>query len=116
MVRLKIRLLYYQLFPVGFTVRLKSGVSRMVAGIYILAIFLAIATFTGNLTATLAVKRIRIPFETIEEMTAQGEYELLVRGSSASSLFIKVGQLLKHQRPCYTNRSRSITQTSTLLL
>lgn len=52
------------------------------------------ATYSGNLLATLSAKRAFLPFRTLEELTIDSEYKLYIHPGGIVNLVLKVINLL----------------------
>ena len=69
-------------------VRRQSG--RMMIGIWMLACIVLSASYTANLVASLSVTKLKMPFDTLEEMAAQSAYKYGFADGHVGMVLLKV--------------------------
>ncbi len=73
--------------------------ARFIHLTYLLSSVVLLAVYTGNLTATLAVRHLQKPFNSLAEVAADRQYNLMVeRGSVHEALFkvLNIGHGTRH--------------------
>ena len=66
---------------------------RCVAGPWLFCCLVMYATYAANLTASLAVSRTKMPFDTLEEMVQQTEYKYGVFANGVARLVFQVSSV-----------------------
>ena len=68
----------------------KSVPSRLVAGTWMFACVVLYASYTANLVASLTVSKVKLPFNTLNEMLHQTEYTYTILQGSAAQVVLAV--------------------------
>ena len=73
-----------------YPVILKSG--RLMSGMWMMACIVLSTSYTANLVASLSVTKMKMPFDTLEEMVSQSSYKYGVVDGYVVQVLLKVGK------------------------
>ena len=74
----------------GNDVNTSIGSIRIMRIFYWLTVIILVATYSGNLTAHLAVEKFQMPFTTLQELADDNKYSLLILKSTSTETLLKV--------------------------
>ncbi|KAK2158934.1 hypothetical protein LSH36_161g02020 [Paralvinella palmiformis] len=76
-------------FRQGANLHRNNNSIRIMTSFYWFTIIVLVATYSGNLTSHLAVTKVKMPFTTLQGLTNDKRYTLLIEGNSSTELVLK---------------------------
>jgi hypothetical protein len=89
----------------GAQITVRSLSSRFVFLFYWLTVIITLATYVGNLTASLAVRKVKMPFTTLHELARMDQYILTIRAGSIRETLFEVSNITYNKM---TRRAKSV--------
>ena len=75
----------------GVDLNKRTWASNVVIGSFWLVTVVLYGVYTGNLTASLAVPKAKMPFNTLAELAADREYDLIIQTGTITDQLFRVG-------------------------